>query len=312
MTDQFVQNSVVADVVSAFDDETGRSVALRMCACGQGNDARALFCVNCGAVLRRSTEAVKRPSKVLPWSIIDVIVVGVGGLILCLIPIIIDALLSCGAVPAILQNKPIEISTGFMLRSIVFQNVVLIGFCFFWLRVIRGQGISALGLCRTHWKAWLWQGVVAGAVIFVLGEFVLPPFARHALSLVGVSSGNLRQLEAQSPQVKLIESILQSSLLVKVLAIAIIAVVAPIGEEIFFRGFAYQGIKNRLGSKWGAVLSSLAFAALHTNIPAFVTYFILGLILVWLFQRTKSLTAPILAHSLNNLVSMLWILLMTR
>ncbi len=291
-----------------FDDATGRSVALRMCACEQANDERALFCVHCGAVLRRSAEAVNNPPKVLPWSIADVLVVGVGGLMFSFIPIIIDALLSCGAVQAILQNKPIEISTGFMLRSVIFQNAVLVGFCFFWLSVIRRQGVSALGLCRTHWKTWLGQGAVAGVVIFGLGELI-PYLTHHAMLFIGISSGDLEQWDAQAPQVKLIDSILKSSVPMKVFAVFVIAVVAPVGEEIFFRGFAYQGIKNRLGAKWGAGLSSLAFAALHTNVPAFVAYFVLGLILVWLFQRTKSLTAPILAHSLNNFIAVMYLLM---
>jgi membrane protease YdiL (CAAX protease family) len=310
MTDQPVQGVVVADVVPAFDDETGRSVALRMCACGQANDARALFCVNCGATLRQSAKAAQKPSKALPWSIADVLVVGVGGLMLSFIPVIIDALLSCGIVQAVLQNKPVETSTGFMLRSVIFQNVVLVGVCFFWLRAIRRQSISALGLCRTHWKTWLWQGAVAGVVIFGLGELI-PYLTHHAMLFAGISSSDLKQLDAQSPQIKLIDSILKSSVPMKLFAVFVIAVVAPVGEEIFFRGFAYQGIRNRLGSKWGAALSSLAFAALHTNVPAFVAYFVLGLILVWLFQRTKSLTAPILAHSLNNFISVM-ILLMAR
>lgn len=310
MSDPIAQEVVAADVVPPFDDETGRPVALRVCACGQANDLRALFCVHCGATLRQSAEAARKSQEPLPWSIADVLVVGVGGLMFSFIPIIIDALLSCGVVQAILRNKPVEISTGFMLRSVIFQNAVLVGFCFFWLSVMRRQGLSALGLCRTHWKTWLWQGAAAGVVIFGLGELI-PYLTHQAMLFIGVSSSDLKQWGAQSPQVKLIDSILKSSVPMKAFAVFVIAVVAPIGEEIFFRGFAYQGIKNRLGSKWGAVLSSLAFAALHTNLPAFIAYFVLGLILVWLFQRTKSLTAPILAHGLNNFISVM-VLLMAR
>jgi len=315
MTNQPGQEVVVAEVVPAFDKETGELLALRRCACGQANDVRALFCVNCGAALpsrerERAKSAAHKPSKALPWSMADVLIVGVGGLMFSFIPIIIDALLFCGAGQAVLHNKPIEISTGFMLRSVIFQNVGLVGFCFFWLSVMRRQGLSALGLCRAPWKTWLWQGAVAGVVIFGLGELI-PYLTHHAMLSVGVSSSDLKQWGEQSPQVKLIGSILHSSVPMKLFAVFVIAVVAPVGEEIFFRGFAYQGIKNRLGSKGGAVLSSLAFAALHTNIPAFVAYFVLGLILVYLFQKTKSLTAPILAHSLNNFISVM-ILLMAR
>ncbi|MCS6862236.1 MAG: CPBP family glutamic-type intramembrane protease [Abditibacteriales bacterium] len=310
MTDQTLPEVVSADAVPAFGDETGRSVALRRCTCGQENDLRALFCVHCGAVLRQSAQAAPPTTQALPWGIADVVIVGIGGLMLSFIPVIIDALLSGGIVQAVLQNKSVELPTGFMLRSVIFQNVVLVGVCFFWLWALRRQSITALGLCRTHWRTWLWQGVGAGVVIFGLGELI-PYLTHHALLSVGISSDDLHLLGEQSPQVKLIDSILKSSVPMKVFAVFVIAVVAPAGEEIFFRGFAYQGIRNRLGAKWGAVLSSLAFAALHTNLPAFVAYFVLGLVLVWLFQRTQSLTAPILAHGVNNFISVM-ILLMAR
>jgi hypothetical protein len=227
------------------------------------------------------------------WGVLDVIAVGIGGLLLSFIPIFIDTLLTPSALDAFSQKKALPV--GWTLRSVIFSNVALAGFCFFYLWFVHRQTPAALGLRRAASRSWLWFGVIGGIALFVLGEN-LPP---------------LMPLGADSPQAKLMKALVASSPLMKALAFFVVAVVAPIGEEIFFRGFAYQGIKNRWGAMWGAALSSLAFALMHGSVPLMLTYFFLGLILTLIFQRTRTLAAPILAHSLNNFIG-LCILLWAR
>lgn len=79
------------------------------------------------------------------------------------------------------------------------------------------------------------------------------------------------------------------------------AVVAPVGEEILFRGFLFTGLRGRLGT-WGAALfSSLIFGSLHPyswfGVGA-ITLF--GLFACWIFVRTGSLWPGILLHALSN------------
>jgi membrane protease YdiL (CAAX protease family) len=78
------------------------------------------------------------------------------------------------------------------------------------------------------------------------------------------------------------------------------AVLAPLAEEIFFRGLVFQGYLQAQGRLTAYLVSSAVFALLHLNLPAFPPIFVLGLTLAWLYRATGSLLPAILAHGLNN------------
>lgn len=77
-------------------------------------------------------------------------------------------------------------------------------------------------------------------------------------------------------------------------------VAAPIGEELFFRGVLYTFIRERWGV-WPAVsISSLIFAVVHGDVAVGVSALALGVIFALLFEYSRSLWAPVLAHVINN------------
>lgn len=96
-----------------------------------------------------------------------------------------------------------------------------------------------------------------------------------------------------------------------VLLVLVVVVLAPMYEELLFRRVLF-GRFLRGGWPWlGLVLSSLAFALVHElpglsdNPPAAVlqlwlAYAGMGAAFAWLYWRTGTLWAPILAHGLNN------------
>lgn len=79
-----------------------------------------------------------------------------------------------------------------------------------------------------------------------------------------------------------------------------VALVGPIVEEVFFRGFAYPAVKKRIGRWKAIILVSGFFALLHTNLVGFLPIFILGVLLVALYERTGSLVPSIAVHMLHN------------
>jgi membrane protease YdiL (CAAX protease family) len=90
-------------------------------------------------------------------------------------------------------------------------------------------------------------------------------------------------------------------------------VLAPIGEELFFRGFSLTAWQIDLGARTALIRSSVFFAAAHLiNLTstgaaegvalAAVTFFVylpLGFLLGWLFQR-RGIIAAILGHAAAN------------
>lgn len=86
------------------------------------------------------------------------------------------------------------------------------------------------------------------------------------------------------------------------------AIVAPIVEEIFFRGFVYAGLRARWGVAGALLLSAVFFTALHFTLDLFVPIFILGVFLAWVYEKTGSLYPGILLHASNNAIALvtLW------
>ncbi|RME41243.1 MAG: CPBP family intramembrane metalloprotease [Caldilineae bacterium] len=78
------------------------------------------------------------------------------------------------------------------------------------------------------------------------------------------------------------------------------AVVAPVAEEIFFRGFVFGGLRPRYGWRKAAVVSAALFALLHLTPTAILPIFLLGLIFAYLYQMSGSLWPSILMHMLTN------------
>lgn len=76
----------------------------------------------------------------------------------------------------------------------------------------------------------------------------------------------------------------------------------PFIEEFFFRGVLLGWLKDRIPVIPAVVFTALAFAAYHQNLDYLLSLFAFGLILGWVFLRTKSLWPAVLAHGAYNLV----------
>jgi membrane protease YdiL (CAAX protease family) len=81
-------------------------------------------------------------------------------------------------------------------------------------------------------------------------------------------------------------------------------VIAPIVEEIFFRGFLFQGFRHRYGWIAAILISSLLFAAAHLDPVAFIPTFILGAVLAYVYHRSNSVWPGIILHFLVNAFAM--------
>jgi membrane protease YdiL (CAAX protease family) len=87
---------------------------------------------------------------------------------------------------------------------------------------------------------------------------------------------------------------------------SIIAVLAaPIAEETFFRGFMFQGIRKRIGFAWAAIISAAIFAIAHLSTESLVPIFLLGLMLAWLYHKTKSIWPCIIVHAVYNSIGVI-------
>ena len=77
-------------------------------------------------------------------------------------------------------------------------------------------------------------------------------------------------------------------------------ILAPIVEEIFFRGFLFQGFRQKYGWIAGALISSVVFAIGHLDPVALFPTFILGFLLAYMYHRSNSVWPGIILHFLVN------------
>lgn len=84
-----------------------------------------------------------------------------------------------------------------------------------------------------------------------------------------------------------------------------VTVFIPLAEEIFFRGYVYTAIRQRLHPIGAVGLSAFIFGFAHLNLSLLGPLTLIGLSLILLFEYTGSLTAPIVAHATLNAFAVL-------
>ena len=76
---------------------------------------------------------------------------------------------------------------------------------------------------------------------------------------------------------------------------------APMAEELFFRGLIYRWFRSRFGCWPGVLISSAIFAAGHVDsIGVVASTFVLGMLLAAVYDRGRSLWLSIGVHAVNN------------
>jgi hypothetical protein len=89
--------------------------------------------------------------------------------------------------------------------------------------------------------------------------------------------------------------------------VLLIVVLAPISEEVCFRGMLFGGLREKLPRIAAALISGFIFGGLHglTGITAVPPLMIFGFLLALLYEKTGSIVPGILLHMLNNAVALL-------
>jgi membrane protease YdiL (CAAX protease family) len=82
------------------------------------------------------------------------------------------------------------------------------------------------------------------------------------------------------------------------LSALVVVLVAPVAEELFFRGSLFRKWRLRWGGGKAALATSVLFALLHSSS---ITSGLFGLAMVMLYTTTRTIWTPVVAHLLNNL-----------
>jgi membrane protease YdiL (CAAX protease family) len=171
--------------------------------------------------------------------------------------------------------------------------IVLVGY------LLREHGVGwaeGFGLRNRRGRAVLFGAVAAG---------VLCPLARELDRALVLVLERLPGLGVEPQVQEAVKAIQQAVTWPSRLALGVMAIaLAPVGEELLFRGILYPRIKQagfpRL-ALWG---TAIFFAAVHMNLVLFVPLLVLALALTALYEWSDNLLAPIAAHSLFNALNL--------
>ncbi len=89
-----------------------------------------------------------------------------------------------------------------------------------------------------------------------------------------------------------------------------VAILGPIMEEIFFRGFLYTALKRHTDVTGAIFISALLFSFLHLHLVGFLPIVILGVFLAYLYEKTGSLVPCITVHIVHNLIMVFFMFLL--
>jgi membrane protease YdiL (CAAX protease family) len=89
----------------------------------------------------------------------------------------------------------------------------------------------------------------------------------------------------------------------QIITIALVCIIGPVTEEVFFRGFVLTGFIHHFGISRSVALSSAVFAVCHIDPGVFVPFFLTGMLLSWLYINTGSIWPSVVAHMAQNMIA---------
>jgi membrane protease YdiL (CAAX protease family) len=214
-------------------------------------------------------------------------------------------MLACFAVAVILANlltipygiaeairhpgRPLELTPGALVWSIVALDLSLLAVVYY--RIVRLGVLTweQLGLTTVRLADRIRLGLVGGVIIVAVAAVI-----EQVLNAFGVPQ----------TQAEMFSGVKSATLGQFIGVLLAVAVVAPICEEIFFRGYVFTAVNRTRGWPLAFASSSVLFAVSHLNLQALLPILVIGIGLCFLYWRTTSLVPSIVAHMLNNAVAL--------
>lgn len=186
------------------------------------------------------------------------------------------------------QEKTVKLSPALLVSNIIFQagmvGILVLAMAF------RVRISEWLGL---RWKHWPW--------VFLIGPLTV--VAMWTVFAVIQVSGYMRWMESIGVEtvqdtVKLLQESKDPVVIALMAAAAVI--VAPVCEEIVFRGYLYGAAKKFAGAAGAALFSGIIFGMAHGSVAAMLPLCVFGVVLAVIYEKTGSIWAPMFVHFCFN------------
>lgn len=195
---------------------------------------------------------------------------------------VVGALIAFGG---LLDPLPGDLRAVVQTAILALQYALPIGLVWL-LGRLRGVGLREAVLMRRFSVA---QGIGLAIGVAVTARFINGLYS-VVIVFLGIDPSGIADVTQLFPET-----------FVGALAVIVLSVViAPLAEETMFRGVLYPGLRDRYNPVAAAIVSALVFALFHGDPLVFVPIFVLGLMLAWITEMTRSIWPAILGHAAFN------------
>ena len=160
----------------------------------------------------------------------------------------------------------------------------------------RARGGDILTMWNLSWREApqdLWAGVDRYFLV------VVPVFA-----LAGVSVWVCQQLGLETPPQPMVDEFLSMADPARIIGVLVLAVVvAPVWEELFFRGILYPMFRHLRDRVFALLTTAVLFGWVHGHGPSFLALTFFGAVLAWTYERTGRIGVCIALHAVFNSVT---------
>jgi len=231
------------------------------------------------------------PDRV-PWGFWDVVVAALPLILSFVLAVVVHFLPSSTGTPASQTPTSTKILIANSVVGFVIYGVILL---LIWLVTVHKYhiGWSALGVRRP--PGWYFALVLP----ILLGMYV--GAALVSAAVIKLFYGG----KAENPQVKDLTGGGGFSWASLILALITASIVAPVIEELLFRGMLYGWLRTRWSAVGGVILSAAIFSGAHAIPLILASIFVVGLTLAIIYEKTKSTLATMTLHSLFNTIGVL-------
>ncbi len=220
--------------------------------------------------------ASARPS--VPWGLGHVVVGWLVGLV--------AAVCAMGAAVAVVGSEAVDdpsLTLGALLQGALYVGLVGVPA---WLVVVRGVRWADLGWTGPGPTGRL-REAVQGLAIGVVAQVVAVPAIYVPILLL------TDDLDVSGPARDLVD---RADGMGIALLFVMVVVLAPVAEELFFRGLALRALEARMAPRVALVVSALFFGVTHFQLLQLPALVMIGLVCGWLAQRDGRLGRAVWAH----------------
>ena len=188
---------------------------------------------------------------------------------------------------------------GYFLTGFLVQFLATVGFVYlFTVFLPRGQW-KDLGISKARPGSYFRYGVIGGILLIIM---------------VLVIGYGLKYLQPDL-QPQYYEEMLRSATRIPDFLVILVvgSILAPLSEELFYRGMIYPVFRKHLGPMWGAILAGLVFGLAHWDLWRTLPLALGGIGLCYIYEKSGSILVSVVAHGVwNGVISILIYLSLSR